>query len=533
MSTFDSAFFNELAKLDAVVKLSEYEFALMPPRDGFRLHLSELRDAGKISEDFVRVTHEFVSALSKRSRGRYEFEMDFIVHPYVVESRSQGRAGRKQLQVCFDAYPLGGMFHRDWGVSIGMNFDFRNEHGIITECVNEYEAFEMKLHSDPELFDATFGSLGGYDGSTESIKEPVNAGKVCQSPVHITQRSLFFGKRLTPDAILAFGSLDGFVNECIRVFDLICDAGYYHADRKVPILNLCVGGDCFMDISKLVSDAVVHIRIKKEDPEAIIGISTCFPSLDNFTSGLQRGTLIVVAGRPSMGKGIFVHNIAVHVALVNKLPVAILENETGGVALTIRMLASIAKIGWHDLRTGEISDDESERFESAADTLKKAPIYFSSLTPLSVQELGNQLRQLSQRSGELGLIVVDCLPELKLSGEKMNNDYAIIIAHTSRYLKTLATELNAPLVVLSPVERDLEERSNKRPFLTDLPGKGAIANAADLVLMVYRDEVYDTESEESGTAQIIISRNHEGAIGGCSLKFDGRSGTFEEINYER
>lgn len=228
MRSFDSVFFNELAKLDALVKVNECSSVLMPPRDGFRPRLSELHDAGMISDDFVRISREFVVALAMRSGGRYQFEMDFIVGPCAVESHSKGRSGRKQLQIEFDACPLGGRFHRDWGVSIGLNFDFRNEHGIITECVNEYEAFEEKVNCDHGLFDATFGSLGGYDGSTASIKEPVNAEKVCQTPVHITQHSLFFGKRLTPDAITAMGSLDDFVDECIRVFDLICDAGYYN-----------------------------------------------------------------------------------------------------------------------------------------------------------------------------------------------------------------------------------------------------------------------------------------------------------------
>ncbi|MDP2805773.1 MAG: DnaB-like helicase C-terminal domain-containing protein [Gallionellaceae bacterium] len=292
-----------------------------------------------------------------------------------------------------------------------------------------------------------------------------------------------------------------------------------------------LGEDGFTDMSQLIADAVDRIRMKKEAPEAITGISTCFPSLDYFTSGLQRGDLIVVAGRPCMGKRSFVCNIAMHVALSCKLPVAILENETGGIALTIRMLASIAKIDRHDLRTGRIGDDESERLESAVDVIKKAPIYFSSLTPLTVQELSEQLRGLNRRTGGLGLVVVDCLPELKLSGEKMNDDYAIKIAHTSRYIKALAKELDVPIVVFSPVERDLEERCNKRPVLTDLPGMAAIANAADLVLIVYREEVYDTESEEKGTAQIIISRNREGSIGSFSLKFDGRYGNFVETNY--
>lgn len=231
---FDGVFFSELAKLDALVKLNEYDSALIPPRDGFRLRLSELQEAGKIRNDFVRVTREFVVALAKRSHGRYEFEMDFIVTPYVVGSHSKGRSGRKQLQIEFDARPPGGMFHRDWGASIGLKFDFRNKKGVITECVNEYEEFYEKVYCVPNLFDATFGSLGGYDGSTESIKEPVNAEKVFQSPVHITQNSLFFGQRLTPDAITAMGSLDGFADECIRVFDLICEAGYYHVHKEIP-----------------------------------------------------------------------------------------------------------------------------------------------------------------------------------------------------------------------------------------------------------------------------------------------------------
>lgn len=304
-------------------------------------------------------------------------------------------------------------------------------------------------------------------------------------------------------------------------------------EQNALVSEPCLGEDSFTDMSKLTVDAVERISRKKGNPDAVTGIVTCFPSLDYYTPGLQRGDLIVVAGRPSMGKRFFVRNIAMHVALANKIPVAILKNDTGGIALAIRMIASITKIDCYDLRTGRIGDNESERLESAVDVLKKAPIYFSSLTPLSAQELGEQLRKLNQRTGGLGLVVVDCLPELKLSGEKMNDAYAIKIAHTSRYLKALAQELNVPIIVLSPVERDLEERCSKWPFLTDLPGMGAIANAADLVLMIYRDEIYNPESEDKGTAQIIVSKNLEGPVGAFSLKFDGRHGHFEEINYVR
>ena len=227
MRNFDGVFFNELAKLDALVKLNEYDSVLMPPRDGFRLRLSELHDAGKISDDFVRITREFVITLAMSSRGRYGFEMDFRVRPNQVYSYCQGRSGRKQLYVGFDACNTPSRFSsRPWGVSIGLGFDFRNEQGIITECVNEYEAFYEKVNVEPELFEATFGSLGGYAEPTEEFKEPVTSKKARNTTPDMLQSWLFFGRRLTPDDITAMGSLDAFVDECIRVFDVICEAGY-------------------------------------------------------------------------------------------------------------------------------------------------------------------------------------------------------------------------------------------------------------------------------------------------------------------
>lgn len=303
--------------------------------------------------------------------------------------------------------------------------------------------------------------------------------------------------------------------------------------KNIAATDLSAGlcEDTFTNMSQLIVDSVGRFRLRKACPNTITGISTCFPSLDNYTSGLQRGDLIVVAARPSMGERSFVLNIAMHVALINKLPVAIMENETGSDLLVNRLIASNAKLSWHDLRTGQIRDDNMERFECAIDVLKDAPIYFSSITPLSIQELGEQLRMLNKRTSGLELVVVDCLQELKLSDDQMNRESALKNAQTSRYLKALAKELNVPIVVFSPVERDIEERSNKRPVLADLSGKAAIANAADLVLIVYRDEVYDTESEDIGTAEIIIRKNLQGAVGSVRLKFDGRLGNFEEINH--
>lgn len=226
MNTFDGAFFNELTKMDALMKLNKYDSILMPPSDGLRLRVSELHAAGKISEAFVRLTHDFVVTLAKRSGGRYVFEQDFRVRPWQVYSYSQGRSGRKQLYVGFDACTPSCFSSRPWGVSIGLGFDFRNEQGIITECVNEYEAFIEKVYVEPELFDVTFGSLGGYAEPSEDFKMPVTAEKAWQTTPDMLQHWLFFGRRLTPDEISALGSFEDFVDECIRVFDVICEAGY-------------------------------------------------------------------------------------------------------------------------------------------------------------------------------------------------------------------------------------------------------------------------------------------------------------------
>jgi replicative DNA helicase len=282
-------------------------------------------------------------------------------------------------------------------------------------------------------------------------------------------------------------------------------------------------------MQQLISEAVDKIKVHQTTPNAISGISTCFPSLDNYTSGLQRGDLIVVAGRPSMGERSFVRNIAMHIAMVRNLPVAIMQNDTDGIRMATRLLAASASIGSHDLLQGCIGDDETGRFENAVDALGNVPIFFSSLTPVSVGEMGERLRLLSRRVGSLGLVVVDCLQELKFSDAQMNGETALKNSFTSRYLKMLATELNTPIVVFSPVDREIEERSNKRPVLKDLSGMAAIANAADLVLIVYRDEVYDADSEDIGTAEILIGKNLHGPIGSIRLKFDGRCGHFEEI----
>lgn len=290
--------------------------------------------------------------------------------------------------------------------------------------------------------------------------------------------------------------------------------------------------DGFTDMSKLIPNVFNRMINKIENPDAIAGISTCFPSLDCYTSGLQRGDLIVVAGRPSMGKRFFVRDIAMHVALVNNLPVVMMDEEKSGEHQVMRIIASMAKMDYSELHHCKIGHDEVDQLKNHFSFINDAPIYFPSMTPATVQELGEQLHKLNRRTGKLGLVVVDCLPELKLSGEKMNSDNVIKIVRSSRCLKALAQELDVPIIALSPIERGVEERCNNWPHLTDLPGMAAIANAADFVLMMYRNEVYNPDTEEKGSADIIVARNRNGFTGSFSLKFDVRYGIFEETKHQ-
>ena len=230
MNTYGSEFFSDLEKMDAQVEINEYNYRLMTPSDGLRLRVSELHRAGKISDAFITLTQDFVDVLAKRSSGRYILEKNFRAKPHWVYSFSQCGSARKQLYVGFVAYPhtysQDALFPCPWGVSIGLGFDFRNEQGIITECVNEYEAFFEKVYTDPELFDSTFGPLWSHAESTTDFQDKITAETVLNTTVDISQSWLFFGIRLSPKAITDLGSLECFADECIHVFDVICEAGY-------------------------------------------------------------------------------------------------------------------------------------------------------------------------------------------------------------------------------------------------------------------------------------------------------------------
>lgn len=288
----------------------------------------------------------------------------------------------------------------------------------------------------------------------------------------------------------------------------------------------------FCSIQELLTGAMNRIEELFESKQSVTGIATGFNDIDEMTSGLQRGDLIVIAGRPSMGKTSLSMNIAEYVVIEKKLPVAIFSMEMPGESLAMRMLSSIGRINSNKIRTGKLNDDDWPRLSTAIRLLDTAPMYIDATAGLNPLELRSrarqQMKQSQQQNGEgLGLIVIDYL-QLMQSAEGSDNR-ATEIAAMTRSLKMLAKELNVPVVVLSQLNRSLEQRPNKRPIMSDLRESGAIEQDADVIFFVYRDEVYNQDSEHKGVAEIIIGKQRNGPIGTIRLTFRGEFTRFENF----
>jgi len=284
----------------------------------------------------------------------------------------------------------------------------------------------------------------------------------------------------------------------------------------------------FMEIQPLLTQVMERIDLlyHKDNPSDITGIPTGYRDLDRETSGLQPGDLIIIAGRPSMGKTALALNMAEHVAVENKLPVAIFSMEMSGSQLAMRMLGSIGRLDQHKLRTGRLSDDDWNRLTNAVGKLHDAPILVDESGALNALELRARARRLHRQYGALGLIVVDYLQLMQATSEGENR--ATEISEISRSLKSLAKELKVPVVALSQLSRAVEQRTGpKRPIMSDLRESGAIEQDADLILAIYREEVYTPDTPEKGMAEIIILKQRNGPIGTVKLTFLGEYTRFE------
>ena len=280
----------------------------------------------------------------------------------------------------------------------------------------------------------------------------------------------------------------------------------------------------FKPIKDLLVTALDRIDELFHKNSPITGVATGFDDFDQRTAGLQRSDLIIVAGRPSMGKTAFAVNIAEHAAIKDKMSVAVFSMEMPGEQLAMRMMSSLGRIDQHKVRTGKLNDDDWPRLTSAVELMKDARLMIDDTPALTPAELRARCRRIS-REQTLDLIVVDYLQLMQVPGTMENR--ATEISEISRSLKAMAKELNVPVVALSQLNRSLEQRPNKRPVMSDLRESGAIEQDADLIVFIYRDEVYDPDSADKGMAEIIIGKQRNGPIGTTKLAFLGQYTRFE------
>jgi len=264
----------------------------------------------------------------------------------------------------------------------------------------------------------------------------------------------------------------------------------------------------------------------------ITGVATGFKDLDRDTSGLQKGDLVIVAGRPSMGKTSFAMNIAEYVAIKQGLPVLIFSMEMSASQLAARMLGSVGLINQGRLRTGKLNDEEWPRVTQAIGELTKAPMLIDETGSLNSLELRARARRMARKYGSVGLIVIDYLQLMSGKSNGASENRATEISEISRSLKSLAKEMQCPVIALSQLNRGLENRENKRPMMADLRESGAIEQDADVILFIYRDEVYHPETDAKGIAEVIIGKQRNGPIGTLKLSWRGEFTKFSNLAHE-
>jgi replicative DNA helicase len=330
--------------------------------------------------------------------------------------------------------------------------------------------------------------------------------------------------------------------QLIAVASEIADSAYNPGSREVSELLDLAESKVFAIAEQTASDggpemiktilsrAVEKIDALYHSGDAITGLATGLNDLDEMTSGLQPSDLVIVAGRPSMGKTTLVMNIAEHAAIKAGRPVLVFSMEMPADSLAMRMMSSLGRIDQHRIRTGKLDDDDWPRVTSAVHMLSEAPLFIDDSPALSPAELRARARRLMKEKGQLGLVVVDYLQLMKVPGFKADNRTAEI-SEISRSLKSLAKELNVPVIALSQLNRSLEQRHDKRPVMSDLRESGAIEQDADLICFIYRDEVYNEDSPDKGCAEIIIAKQRNGPIGKVRVAFLGKYTRFEDLAY--
>jgi replicative DNA helicase len=291
------------------------------------------------------------------------------------------------------------------------------------------------------------------------------------------------------------------------------------------------GRQGFVELEPLLTQVVERIQelFERSNPSDVTGVPTGFVDVDRYTSGLQPGDLVIVAGRPSMGKTAFAINIGEYVAVEQGLPVAVFSMEMGAPQLALRMLSSIGRIDQQRLRTGRLHDEDWPKLTAAIQKMHDAPMYIDETPALNSLELRARARRLARTCGKLGLIVIDYLQLMSGSSSSHGENRATEISEISRSLKALAKELQVPVIALSQLNRTVEQRADKRPVMSDLRESGAIEQDADVIFALYREEFYNPDTTEKGVAELLILKQRNGPTGRLNLRFAGANTRFDNL----
>ena len=289
------------------------------------------------------------------------------------------------------------------------------------------------------------------------------------------------------------------------------------------------GKRAYQNIKDLLVSALDRVDEIYRKKTPITGIATGFDDFDERTAGLQNSDLVIIAGRPSMGKTAFAINVAEHAVIKQELSVVVFSMEMPGEQLAMRMMSSLGRVDQHKVRTGKLDDQDWPRLTSAVTLLKDKNLFIDDTPALTPVELRSRCRRIA-REHKLDMIIIDYLQLMQIPGTSENR--ATEISEISRSLKAMAKELKVPVVALSQLNRSLEQRPNKRPVMSDLRESGAIEQDADVIVFIYRDEVYNDETADKGIAEIILSKQRNGPIGTVKLAFLGQFTRFENYSEE-
>ena len=401
---------------------------------------------------------------------------------------------------------------------------YRRDHQVIFEGIAELaaksEPFDAVTLSEALEAKGLAEQTGGLAYLASLVRDTPSAANVRAYADIVRERSTL-RQLISVGGEIAHSAYDPEGREAGEILD--------EAERRVFEIaeSRNKGRSGFVPLRQDLGKVIDRLDMLAQNKGEITGLSTGFTRLDEMTAGLQKGDLIVIAGRPSMGKTTFALNIAENAAFgPKKASVGVFSMEMSRESLAFRMVSSLGRVDQTHLRVGNLGDEEWTRITMAIEMMKNSNIHIDDTGALTPTEVRARARRLKREHG-LDLIVLDYLQLMQVSGNKENR--ATEISEISRSLKALAKELDVPLIALSQLNRSVEQRTDKRPVMSDLRESGAIEQDADVIMMIYREEVYDKNTTRKGIADIIIAKQRNGEIGDINLTFLGKYTKFENF----